>query len=206
MVLPVEHQPVWWSVPSWRCCCSPSGLRLGPDAAMSPRCWPVLLGARWLMLLWLAQELRWRADNIDDQSLLTPYPGCADFALSSPARLAPACCQGRLIAAALLQSLPWAGDKGLNALLRPLTGGLTWPHSCLVFLALSHQHRLAAAGDTSLVSQPVNWRGRHLIWYLLLFSVSLWLQLGLPAELSRFRRLSAPDYRSGTAFTAGRAR
>lgn len=38
----------------------------------------------------------------------------------------------------------------------------------------------------ALVSQPVNWRGRHLIWYLLLFSVSLWLQLGLPAELSRF--------------------
>lgn len=38
----------------------------------------------------------------------------------------------------------------------------------------------------SLVSQPVNWRGRHLIWYLLLFIVSLWLQLGLPAELSRF--------------------
>ncbi|MEA7520214.1 hypothetical protein ONQ60_25620, partial [Salmonella enterica subsp. enterica serovar Virginia] len=27
---------------------------------------------------------------------------------------------------------------------------------------------------------------RHLIWYLLLFIVSLWLQLGLPAELSRF--------------------
>lgn len=37
-----------------------------------------------------------------------------------------------------------------------------------------------------MVSQPVNWRGRHLVWYLLLFSVSLWLQLGLPAELSRF--------------------
>jgi two-component system sensor histidine kinase UhpB len=37
-----------------------------------------------------------------------------------------------------------------------------------------------------VVSQPVNWRGRHLVWYLLLFSVSLWLQLGLPDELSRF--------------------
>ncbi|MDI5303862.1 hypothetical protein MJN76_31820, partial [Salmonella enterica subsp. enterica serovar Anatum] len=35
----------------------------------------------------------------------------------------------------------------------------------------------------SLVSQPVNWRGRHLIWYLLLFIVSLWLQLGLPADI-----------------------
>lgn len=38
----------------------------------------------------------------------------------------------------------------------------------------------------ALVAQPVNWRGRHLIWYLLLFTISLWLQLGLPAELSRF--------------------
>ncbi|OZT67885.1 two-component system sensor histidine kinase UhpB, partial [Salmonella enterica subsp. enterica serovar Kentucky] len=37
-----------------------------------------------------------------------------------------------------------------------------------------------------LVSQPVNWLGRHLIWYLLLFIVILWLQLGLPAERSRF--------------------
>ncbi len=36
------------------------------------------------------------------------------------------------------------------------------------------------------MAQPVNWRGRHLIWYLLLFTISLWLQLGLPAELSRF--------------------
>ncbi|WP_409033656.1 MASE1 domain-containing protein, partial [Klebsiella pneumoniae] len=38
----------------------------------------------------------------------------------------------------------------------------------------------------SLVSQPINWRGRHLVWYLLLFVISLWLQLGLPDELSRF--------------------
>ncbi len=53
------------------------------------------------------------------------------------------------------------------------------------FLALSHQHYRLPLGP-SLVSQPVNWRGRHLIWYLLLFIVSLWLQLGLPAELSRF--------------------
>lgn len=34
--------------------------------------------------------------------------------------------------------------------------------------------------------QPINWRGRHLVWYLLLFVISLWLQLGLPDELSRF--------------------
>lgn len=26
----------------------------------------------------------------------------------------------------------------------------------------------------------INWRGRHLVWYLVLFVISLWLQLGLP--------------------------
>ena len=45
---------------------------------------------------------------------------------------------------------------------------------------------LSVHDSPALVSQPVNWRGRHLVWYLLLFTVSLWLQLGLPAELSRF--------------------
>ncbi len=53
-------------------------------------------------------------------------------------------------------------------------------------LALPDQHHLVTPLGPALVSQPVNWRGRHLVWYLLLFTVSLWLQLGLPAELSRF--------------------
>jgi two-component system sensor histidine kinase UhpB len=66
-----------------------------------------------------------------------------------------------------------------------LTGGLTLAPTCLViwhYLTSTVWQPLGPA----LVSQPVNWRARHLIWYLLLFVVSLWLQLGLPAELSRF--------------------
>lgn len=90
------------------------------------------------------------------------------------------------MAAALLQSLPWVGEKEmLNALLLTLTGGLTLAPTCLViwhYLTSTVWQPLGPA----LVSQPVNWRARHLIWYLLLFVVSLWLQLGLPAELSRF--------------------
>lgn len=52
------------------------------------------------------------------------------------------------MAAALLQSLPWLaeGDEGLNALLLTLTGGLTLAPTPPGFLALSYQHRLAAAG------------------------------------------------------------
>lgn len=85
-----------------------------------------------------------------------------------------------------MQSLPWLGEKEvLNALLLTLTGGLTLAPTCLViwhYLTSTVWQPLGPA----LVSQPVNWRARHLIWYLLLFVVSLWLQLGLPAELSRF--------------------
>ncbi len=52
------------------------------------------------------------------------------------------------MAAALLQSLPWLaeGDEGLNALLLTLTGGLDAGADLPGFLALSYQHRLAAAG------------------------------------------------------------
>jgi two-component system sensor histidine kinase UhpB len=76
------------------------------------------------------------------------------------------------------------GSDGLNALLT-LTGGLTLAPTCLVIWHYLTSTVWRPLGP-SLVSQPINWRGRHLIWYLLLFSVSLWLQLGLPAELSRF--------------------
>lgn len=127
-------------------------------------------------------------DNIDDRKPLDPAAGGADFPLSPAARLAhPAASGGALIAAALLQSLPWLleGKEGLNALLLTLTGGLTLAPTCLVIWHYLTSTVWRPLGP-SLVSQPVNWRGRHLIWYLLLFSVSLWLQLGLPAELSRF--------------------
>ena len=64
-------------------------------------------------------------------------------------------------------------------------GGLTLAPTCLVFWHYLTSTVWQPLGP-ALVSQPVNWRARHLIWYLLLFVVSLWLQLGLPAELSRF--------------------
>lgn len=91
-----------------------------------------------------------------------------------------------LIAAALLQSLPWVGEK--EGAQRPAADPHRRPDAgptCLViwhYLTSTVWQPLYPA----LVSQPVNWRARHLIWYLLLFVVSLWLQLGLPAELSRF--------------------
>lgn len=167
----------------------PFGLRLGL-MLQCPRCyWPVLLGAEWLLIFWLAQEVALAHPIIlMIGGLLTLLP----VALISRYRhrrdwLTLLRQGGALIAAALLQSLPWLGEgsDGLNALLLTLTGGLTLAPTCLViwhYLTSTVWRPLGPA----LVSQPVNWRGRHLIWYLLLFMVSLWLQLGLPAELSRF--------------------
>lgn len=150
--------------------------------------WPVLLGAEWLMLIWLAQEVALaHLPLLMTGSLLTLIPVALISRYRHQRDWRTLLRQGAaLIAAALLQSLPWVGEKeGLNALLLTLTGGLTLAPTCLViwhYLTSTVWQPLGPA----LVSQPVNWRARHLIWYLLLFVVSLWLQLGLPAELSRF--------------------
>ncbi|MCC4988653.1 MASE1 domain-containing protein, partial [Klebsiella pneumoniae] len=167
----------------------PFGLRLGLMLQCPRGYWPVLLGTEWLLILWLAQEVALAHPIIlMTGSLLTLLP----VALISRYRqqrdwLTLLRQGGALMAAALLQSLPWLaeGDEGLNALLLTLTGGLTLAPTCLVFWHYLTSTVWRPLGP-ALVAQPVNWRGRHLIWYLLLFTISLWLQLGLPAELSRF--------------------
>jgi two-component system sensor histidine kinase UhpB len=93
---------------------------------------------------------------------------------------------GAMVCAALLQALPWIAEPAaLNAVLLTLTGALTVAPTCLVIWHYLTSTRWQPLGP-SLVGQPVNWRVRHLFGYVLLFMVSLWLQLGLPAELSRF--------------------
>ncbi|HIG0475174.1 TPA: MFS transporter [Klebsiella pneumoniae] len=167
----------------------PFGLRLGLMLQCPRGYWPVLLGTEWLLIFWLAQEVALAHPIIlMTGSLLTLLP----VALISRYRqqrdwLTLLRQGGALMAAALLQSLPWLaeGDEGLNALLLTLTGGLTLAPTCLVFWHYLTSTVWRPLGP-ALVAQPVNWRGRHLIWYLLLFTISLWLQLGLPAELSRF--------------------
>ncbi|MGL5073314.1 MAG: signal transduction histidine-protein kinase/phosphatase UhpB, partial [Aeromonas salmonicida] len=89
--------------------------------------------------------------------------------------------------AALLQSLLWhlAGEDGLTALLLTLTGGLTLTSTCMLIWHYLTRATWVPLGP-ALVDQPVDWRFRHLVWYLLLFVLSLWLQLGLPDSLVRF--------------------
>ena len=167
----------------------PFGLRLGLMLQCPRGYWPVLLGAEWLLIFWLAQEVALAHPII---LMIGSVLALLPVALISRYRhqrdwLTLLRQGGALIAAALLQSLPWMseGSDGLNALLLTLTGGLTLAPTCLVIWHYLTSTVWRPLGP-SLVSQPINWRGRHLIWYLLLFTVSLWLQLGLPAELSRF--------------------
>ncbi|MDQ4429826.1 signal transduction histidine-protein kinase/phosphatase UhpB [Yokenella regensburgei] len=167
----------------------PFGLRVGLMLQCPRGYWPVLLGAEWLLLGWLAQEVA--LDHLPllmTGSLLSLLPVVLISRYRQQRDWRTLLLQGAaLIAAALLQTLPWIGDgkEVLNALLLTLTGGLTLAPTCLVIWHYLTSNTWLPLGP-SLVSQPVNWRGRHLVGYLLLFTVSLWLQLGLPAELSRF--------------------
>ncbi|STR42954.1 integral membrane sensor signal transduction histidine kinase [Klebsiella michiganensis] len=114
----------------------PFGLRLGLMLQCPRGYWPVLLGAEWLLIFWLTQEVALAHPIIlMTGSLLTLLP----VALISRYRqqrdwLTLLRQGGALIAAALLQSLPWLpeGKEGLNALLLTLTGGLTLAPTCLV--------------------------------------------------------------------------
>ncbi|QTF10497.1 signal transduction histidine-protein kinase/phosphatase UhpB [Brenneria izadpanahii] len=168
----------------------PFGLRLGLMLQCPRGYWPVLLGSEWLLLVWLSQEVPLlHLPLLMIGSLLSLLPVTL-ISRRRPRRndwhilLLQG---GALIAAALLQSLPWigAGEDPFTVLLLTLTGGLTLAPTCLVIW-----HYLTSATwlplGPALVSQPINWRTRHLVWYLLLFVISLWLQLGLPNELARF--------------------
>ncbi|MCG8709604.1 signal transduction histidine-protein kinase/phosphatase UhpB [Brenneria sp. 4F2] len=167
----------------------PFGLRLGLMLQCPRAYWPVLQGSEWLLLVWLSREVALlHLPLLMIGSLLSLLPVALISRQHRQNDWHILLLQGgALIAAALLQSLPWIGDgeNTLTVLLLTLTGGLTLAPTCLVIW-----HYLTSATwlplGPALVSQPINWRTRHLVWYLLLFVVSLWLQLGLPNELARF--------------------
>ncbi|MGK3143218.1 signal transduction histidine-protein kinase/phosphatase UhpB [Pantoea sp. C2G6] len=166
----------------------PFGLRLGLMLQCPRGYWPVLLLAEWIMLIWLAHEVALaHLPLLIAGGVLTLLPVALISRYRQQRDWRTLLSQGAaLVAAALLQSLPWVGQQAmLTVLLLTLTGGLTLAPTCLVIWHYLTSTRWQPLGP-ALISQPVNWRARHLIWYLLLFVISLWLQLGLPAELSRF--------------------
>ncbi|HHE5267535.1 TPA: MFS transporter [Klebsiella pneumoniae] len=141
----------------------PFGLRLGLMLQCPRGYWPVLLGTEWLLIFWLAQEVALAHPIIlMTGSLLTLLP----VALISRYRqqrdwLTLLRQGGALMAAALLQSLPWLaeGDEGLNALLLTLTGGLTLAPTCLVFW-----HYLTSTVWRPLIPMVVGAAALHYGW------------------------------------------
>ncbi|ENA1893350.1 signal transduction histidine-protein kinase/phosphatase UhpB [Aeromonas salmonicida] len=167
----------------------PFGLRLGLLLQSPIAYWPPLLLSESLLLYWLDSEVglpSWPL--VQAGSLLTLLP-----LLIARRQQVRNDWQQLLVllatvtVAALLQSLLWhlAGEDGLTALLLTLTGGLTLTSTCMLIWHYLTSATWVPLGPT-LVDQPVDWRFRHLVWYLLLFVLSLWLQLGLPDSLVRF--------------------
>ncbi|HDN9818482.1 TPA: signal transduction histidine-protein kinase/phosphatase UhpB [Aeromonas salmonicida] len=167
----------------------PFGLRLGLLLQSPIAYWPPLLLSESLQLYWLDSEVglpSWPL--VQAGSLLTLLP-----LLIARRQQVRNDWQQLLVllatvtVAALLQSLLWhlAGEDGLTALLLTLTGGLTLTSTCMLIWHYLTRATWVPLGPT-LVDQPVDWRFRHLVWYLLLFVLSLWLQLGLPDSLVRF--------------------
>nr|WP_155603403.1 signal transduction histidine-protein kinase/phosphatase UhpB [Aeromonas salmonicida] len=167
----------------------PFGLRLGLLLQSPIAYWPPLLLSESLLLYWLDSEIglpSWPL--VQAGSLLTLLP-----LLIARRQQVRNDWQQLLVllatvtVAALLQSLLWhlAGEDGLTALLLTLTGGLTLTSTCMLIWHYLTRATWVPLGP-ALVDQPVDWRFRHLVWYLLLFILSLWLQLGLPDSLVRF--------------------
>lgn len=167
----------------------PFGLRMGLMLQCPRRYWLVLLGTEWLLLSWLSWQIALpHLPFLLIGSLLSMLPVVLTVHYAGSRDWRTLLRQGAaLIAAALLQSLPWIeqGAVALHVLLVTLTGSLTLSPICLVIWHYLTSTVWQPLGP-SLVTQPVNWRARHLIWYLVLFAISLWLQLGLPADLARF--------------------
>lgn len=128
----------------------PFGLRLGLMLQCPRGYWPVLLGAEWLLVYWLAQEVALaHLPLLMIGSVLTLLPVALTSRYRHQRDWRTLLLQGAaLTAAALLQSLPMAGAGG-RGMERATADPHGWsdagPH-LPGFLALSHQHYLAAAG------------------------------------------------------------
>ena len=129
----------------------PFGLRLGLMLQCPRGYWPVLLGAEWLLMYWLAQEVALaHLPLLMIGSALTLLPVMLISRYRHQRDWRTLLLQGAaLTAVALLQSLPWLGqgEEAWNALLLTLTGGLTLAPICLV-----NERVTSAAGTRSVVA------------------------------------------------------
>ncbi|CQJ28341.1 signal transduction histidine-protein kinase/phosphatase UhpB [Yersinia mollaretii] len=82
-----------------------------------------------------------------------------------------------ILAAALIQALGWqmASQQGAMALLLGLVGGFTIAPTCLL-LWHYFARQIWLPLEPGLIHKPINLRLQHIMWYLLLFALSIWLQ------------------------------
>lgn len=156
VVLLVEYQPALVERPELAVLLFPFGLRLGLMLQCPRGYWPVLLGAEWLLLFWLAQEVALaHLPLLMIGSFLTLLPVMLISRYRHQRDWRTLLLQGAaLTAAALLQSLPlaWARRRGVEC---PTADAHWWINAgsdLSGFLALSYQHHLVAAGPGGGVS------------------------------------------------------
>lgn len=143
VVLLVEYQPALVERPELAVLLFPFGLRLGLMLQCPRGYWPVLLGAEWLLLFWLAQEVALaHLLLLMIGSFLTLLPVMLISRYRHQRDWRTLLLQGAaLTAAALLQSLPaWARRRGVEC---PTADAHRWINAgsdLSGFLALSYQH------------------------------------------------------------------
>ncbi|KAA9000575.1 signal transduction histidine-protein kinase/phosphatase UhpB [Affinibrenneria salicis] len=175
----------------------PFGLRIGILLLAPRRHWSGILLAEAMMLWFLSQQFgagRWLWAAALNLGLCVGLASLAGGWLrryrQEDAEWQRPLQQGAVVVlAALLQTAGWSlvarGDAG-QALLLGLSGGLTVAPTCLlIWHYLARQIWLPL--EPGLIHHPVNLRLRHLVCYLALFTLSLWLQhLAVNEELRRF--------------------
>lgn len=124
----------------------PFGLRLGLMLQCPRGYWPVLLGAEWLLVYWLAQEVALaHLPLLMIGSVLTLLPVALTSRYRHQRDWRTLLLQGAALTAAI-PALAGAGGSGMErATADPHGWSDAGPH-LPGFLALSHQHYLAAAG------------------------------------------------------------
>src|SRR5690606_16723184 len=148
LVLPVEHQPASGGTPGAGGAAVSLWPASGADVAMPARLLAGFVGRRVVDADLVVAGSRPRASAlIDDRKPAHAPPGCVDFPLSSPARLAHAAAPGGGADCRRAAAIPAVGRRKGDAK-RPAADPDRRPDAGSLlsgFLSLSHRHRLAAS-------------------------------------------------------------
>lgn len=167
----------------------PFALRLGITLHTAKRFWPAVYGAEWLLMVSLAILLdkpQWLAVIVASfASMPVLWMAQKRYYGSQWRRL---CVMAIVIFfTALINTFVLM--SGLNSawmiFLVSVTGGLMLVPSCYLIWSYLFQN-IWIPLTVNLVARPVEFRSRHIIFYVALFALNIIVQLCLPDELRRF--------------------